>query len=176
MIAACARISPHEVPAPLSLTLCGGRGNDEDEYAAIVRAARAAPWPIELTGRLDQKSLAQRYRTAEAFVLPSFFEGLPLVTIEALACGCKVVMTDLPGVRPWMEQNVPAAPVWWVRPPRMAGIDEPVADDLPAFEERLRTALVGALKAPHASCDVSALSWESACARVLGAVRTGGHA
>ena len=69
-------------------------------------------------------------RSSDVFVLPSFYEGLPLVTIEALACGCKVVATDLPGVRPWMEAMLPGAPVTWVASPRMTDVDTPVAADL----------------------------------------------
>ena len=32
-------------------------------------------------------------------VLPSFYEGVPLVLAEAAACGCRLVATALPGVR-----------------------------------------------------------------------------
>lgn len=173
LIEACSHIGPHELAAPLSLTLCGGRSNNEEEYEGIARAAAAAPWPIELVGRLSQRDLAQRYREAEAFVLPSFFEGLPLVTIEALACGCKVVMTDLAGIRTWVEENLVDAPVWWVKPPRMASVDEPVPEDLPAFAGRLKAALLAALATPSTPCDTTALSWESVCERLLGIVGEG---
>ena len=44
---------------------------------------------------------------SDVFVLPSFYEGLPLVIIEALACGTYVICTDLPGIRNWIDQNLP---------------------------------------------------------------------
>ena len=73
------------------------------------------------------------------------------MVIEALACGCKAVVTDLPGIRPWISANIPAAPVWFVEPPRMESVDEPVADDLPAFEQRLAKAIDAAAAAPAPS-------------------------
>lgn len=81
----------------LRLCLAGGH-NDPEEYAGIVARAARCVSDVAFLGRLSQTDLAQAYRSADIFVLPSFFEGLPLVVIEALACGCKVVTTDLPGI------------------------------------------------------------------------------
>lgn len=110
---------------------------DDVEYARIERLTAASDVPVTLAGRLDGDGLVRAYRSSDVFVLPSFYEGLPLVTIEALACGCKVVATDLPGVRPWMEAMLPGAPVTWVASPRMTDVDTPVAADLPLFERAL---------------------------------------
>ena len=45
-------------------------------------------------GSLQQEALAEVFRQSDVFALPSFFEGLPLVTMEAMACGCIVVGTN----------------------------------------------------------------------------------
>ena len=170
LLEALDRIAPDDLPAErggLRLRLAGGHSGDESEYEAIVARAQACRWPVELLGRLAQEELAQVYRSSDVFVLPSFFEGLPLVSIEALACGCKVVMTDLPGIRPWMEASLPAADVRWVEPPRMECVDEPLAQDLPAFEARLADALRAAICAPARPCDTSSLSWERLTERAV---------
>ncbi len=44
-----------------------------------------------------QSNMADWYRFSDLMVLPSFFEGLPLVAIESLAAGCPVVATAVDG-------------------------------------------------------------------------------
>lgn len=149
----------------VSLTLCGGLGPDYSETRLADETAHCGQEAAYL-GKLAPADLAQAYRGAEVFVLPSFYEGLPLVVIEALACGCKVVVTDLPGLRPWIEGNIPDAPVVYVAPPAMQAVDEPLASELPAFEERLAAAIEEALRMPARPCDVSALSWDALGARL----------
>ena len=145
----CAKLL-ETAPSDITFNLVGGY-NDEHEYAELREQADASPYRFAFPGKVDQNQLAGIYRNSDVFVLPSFFEGLPLVVIEALACGCKAVVTDLPGIRPWISKNIPAAPVWYVEPPRMESVDEPVADDLPAFERRLAKALDTAATAPAPS-------------------------
>jgi len=81
-----------------------------------------------------------------------------------------VVVTDLPGIRPWLQANVPEAPVWYVEPPAMRNVDEPELDALPAFEARLAAAIEEALAAPATPCDVTGLSWDSLARRALSLV------
>lgn len=153
----------------LRLCLAGGY-NDSEEYAGIVARAARCVSDVAFLGRLSQTDLAQAYRRADIFVLPSFFEGLPLVVIEALACGCKVVTTDLPGIRPWLDANAPGAPIVYVAPPLMRGVDEPFEDELPAFERRLADAIETCTLLEAAPFDVSHLSWEGLTARIVEAL------
>ncbi|HUT76426.1 MAG TPA: hypothetical protein VM285_02005, partial [Polyangia bacterium] len=94
--------------------------------------------------------------------------GVPLVLAEARACGCRVVCTDLPGVReriaPTLGGSLSLVPL-----PRMMRVDEPNPGALPAFVDDLETALSRALDAgPVPPCGeaLAPLSWKAVFARV----------
>ena len=148
------------------LRLAGGH-NDEAEYARYRQRAQDCRCPVEFLGQLPPARLAERYRQADVFVLPSFFEGLPLVVVEALACGCRVVVSDLPGIRPWLEESAPGAPVVYLQPPRMRGADEPYPEDLPAFSGRIARGIEQAAALPPCEADLHELSWEGLTARLV---------
>jgi glycosyltransferase involved in cell wall biosynthesis len=123
----------------VKLLLAGSAG---DTSADAIRRQAADLENVTFLGALPQAQLAGMLRTADVFILPSFFEGLPLVVVESLACGCRVVMTDLPGLDSWMPEGLCAEGlVERVPLPRLTGPDTPVAEDLPAFVERLAGAL-----------------------------------
>jgi glycosyltransferase involved in cell wall biosynthesis len=98
-------------------------------------------------GRLAQPELAEIARQATVFVLPSFYEGLPLVLVEAMACGCRLVATSLPGIEQELAPALGSA-LETVALPELDRVDEPRADQLPAFVERLTAAIERALIAP----------------------------
>ena len=162
-------------PQAVELRLVGGY-SDQGQYDRIVELAGRCRFPVVFGGRVSQDDLVLSYNESHVFALPSFFEGLPLVTVEALASGCRAVVTSLPGVRPWLDASLPDAPVSFVEPPRIQGVDVPVPEDLPAFEQRLSDALLEQLQAAAerplggTGFDATAVSWDSLAARMAALV------
>lgn len=78
---------------PWSLTVVGDGAERE--------ALKALANTLGIAGRVEfvgyQQSPERYFKKADVFVLPSLYEGLPTVLIEALGHGCRVVATDCPG-------------------------------------------------------------------------------
>lgn len=150
-------------PDRYELVLAGGYGN-AGEYRQICHLAEYAPCHVTFLGRLNHQELALEMNQSDIFILPSFYEGLPLVLIEAMACGLKTVCTDLPGIRPWLDRAIPENGTVFVAPPRMYNEDEPYPEDLPAFEARLALGIEQAQYQPLPDPGlVTKVSWDSLC-------------
>jgi glycosyltransferase involved in cell wall biosynthesis len=66
----------------------------------------APPGPgVEVLGRLSDHELADRYRRAWVFCLPSSYEGFGVPYIEAMACGTPVVATPNAGAREVLDRG-----------------------------------------------------------------------
>src|SRR5208283_4745149 len=61
---------------------------------------------IVFLGRVDRKKLIQIYQNATIHVIPSIYEGLPTVLLEAMACGLPVIATEIGGNRDIISSNV----------------------------------------------------------------------
>ncbi|WP_028323215.1 glycosyltransferase [Desulfatirhabdium butyrativorans] len=97
---------------------------------------------LDFLGLLSQRELAEVFRSAHLLVLPSFYEGLPLVVVEALASGCRVVTTDLPSLDSWLPERLDAEGVVERVPlPRLRNVDEPYPEDIPVFVDRMARAV-----------------------------------
>ena len=49
---------------------------------------------IHFTGFIPHEELPKLYNLADLFVVPSFYEGFGMTTVEAMACGCPVVASQ----------------------------------------------------------------------------------
>ncbi len=50
---------------------------------------------IDFEGNVSDKELIELYKNARLLILPSFYEGFGLPPVEAMACGCPVVVSKL---------------------------------------------------------------------------------
>jgi glycosyltransferase involved in cell wall biosynthesis len=79
--------------------LAVGKGPDLESVRAQV-AQLGLETNFKLAGFVSDEELPFYYNLADLFVLPSKSgEGLPLVALEAMACGLPVIATDVGGIK-----------------------------------------------------------------------------
>ena len=149
-------------------TLAGGCRDE-----SVLERLNDLPSYIKWLGQIPQAELADIMKSSEIFVLPSYFEGLPLVLIEAMASGAVPVSTDLPGVKPWIDSNVPGSTAVFVPMPDMKTIDTPTDEGRNKFREDLFNAVRGTIKRIYeqglpAAPDTSSITWDSVAERIAG--------
>lgn len=136
-------------PERFRLSLAGGCNDDQIKALLGVppddqlRKGHLLDEPCETDylGVLSQKALANSFRRNDIFILPSYYEGLPLVLIEAMACGLRTICSDLPGVREWIDSAIPENDTVFIKLPTMIETDTPDKRDLPDFAEAIASAL-----------------------------------
>ena len=84
------------------LTIVG----DGSERATLEAMAAPLADRVRFTGFQSQEEVAQILATADAFVLPSFAEGVPVVLMEALAAGLPAIATRITGVPELIDHGV----------------------------------------------------------------------
>jgi glycosyltransferase involved in cell wall biosynthesis len=87
--------------ADVPLWVIGKPYSDNAEYAVRFRTLQSRhPDLIRYEGPItDRRNLARVYRQARGFVLLSTMESLSLSALEAAACGCPLLLSDLPWAR-----------------------------------------------------------------------------
>ncbi|HYG00751.1 MAG TPA: glycosyltransferase family 4 protein, partial [Candidatus Saccharimonadales bacterium] len=71
-----------------------GSGNLEDEIRSIARGIKA----MHILDWQPAEKIHEIYITADFFILPSKFEGLPLTILEAMAAGLYIIYSNVGGV------------------------------------------------------------------------------
>lgn len=73
-----------------------GKADHEGEYSSkIVELAKSSD-NIVLTGTLLGTPLEELYTHAGIFILPSYYEGLPIALLEALSYGVRCIASEIP--------------------------------------------------------------------------------
>ncbi len=114
-----------------------GSGAEKEE---IVTLSKTLGTKVTLHGSVKPEHLASLLKASHLFVLPSFYEGVPLVVLEALGCKCRIVTTNLPGIKE-MFSTMSCTWVQRVELPEMESIDRPRSDAEAGFIHRLEQSL-----------------------------------
>ena len=124
----------------ISLTLIGGGvGQESDDIKATINHMNSN---IHYLGFVEQEELLDSFYDSHIFILPSFFEGLPLVVIQALACGMRVISTKLPGLSEFLGKEFEElGAMSYIDLPNMQTIDTPKESSVKEFEEDIKLAL-----------------------------------
>ena len=126
------------------LNLVGSGSGEEKDYC--LQLAKELGERVKVHGALSQEDLASIMRKSHVLVLPSFYEGLPLVILEGLASGCRVVATDLPGIKELIG-GTQTDFINLVKTPRLRNIDQPYREDEYPFEKDLKEAILQQINA-----------------------------
>jgi glycosyltransferase involved in cell wall biosynthesis len=152
-----------EAGAPdFKLVLVGATGSGENG-AEMDRLVRAAGPRVVHIGAVPEEVVAWVLKCSDLFVLPSLFEGLPLVMLEAAACGCPCVVSELPTVKSWVPRRwIDDRHFHLVPKLETTDADLPVAGDVPRFVDALASGIAGMLARTRTREDSETLAAELA--------------
>ena len=80
---------------PFKLVIAG-EADHESAYSLQVKKLAERTEGVVLTGLVTGKRLGELFSNAGLFVLPSYYEGLPIALLEALSYGLPVMVSDIP--------------------------------------------------------------------------------
>lgn len=128
------------VIAKTPLWIIGKPYSDSDPYAQrFVSLARSNPGVIRFEGAIsDRAQLARIYREARGFVLLSTMESLSLSALEAAACECPLLLSDLPWARTSFKEDARYCPI--TSPSSTAPLLRQFYDDAPNLKSAARPA------------------------------------
>lgn len=147
-----------KLPEGARLQIAGGA--NPRNFAAVDRPEGEG---VDWLGRIDDAELVRRYRAADAFVFPSLYEGFGLPPLEAMACGCPVLLSraaSLPEVGGCEEEGAAR----YFDPESESGIAGAIEGFLalpPPFRDGMRR---------RALARAARFSWDEIAGRVAGAL------
>ncbi|MDD2427033.1 MAG: glycosyltransferase family 4 protein [Eubacteriales bacterium] len=155
-------------------------GTADAEMKALLNSDNVPSQAIRLFDVESQAELAEHLRHSDVFVLASYYEGLGLIAIEALASGVALVSNNLPALSQQLAPSLEDTDlISWVELPRLRNLDEPYAEDIPAYVSRLSAAMEEQARRTlrtngereNLSQSVQVFSWESLAAKLVQIVK-----
>lgn len=86
----------NKIKKPDYKLVIAGDADHETEYSRKIKKSAYGNENIILTGFLSGYPLQELYSNAGLFVLPSYYEGLPIALLEAMSYGLPVLVSDIP--------------------------------------------------------------------------------
>ena len=115
-------------------------GGSGPEFEDCLELADKLGEKVTNHGYVTHRKLSELMKRAHLQVLPSFFEGLPLVLFEGLASGCRIITTNLSGFDEIFGKTSRDT-IDLIQLPPLETIDQPYIED----EGKLVTALSGSI-------------------------------
>lgn len=150
--------------------ILAGSGTGE-EYDEIISYSQKMSDKVKLYGYMDTQEIADLFRSCDIFVMPSFYEGLSLVTIEAMACNLKVVMNELENFMDFVGDDIiNSKNIEFVKMPKLFDADKVVKEEVNDYIQRLSLALENQINNLYNnnfekdfSYKIIQFSWENIC-------------
>jgi len=102
-------LAAHKIPE-LRLVMLGN-GSLAGRLRSIF-SDRGVAERVVFPGQIKQNDLPRYYRNADLYLSASHSDGTSISLLEAMACGCPVLVSDIPGNRAWVEPGVQG---WWFK-------------------------------------------------------------
>ncbi len=150
-----------------------------DQYEDIRSYSESFGGRVRFLGNLDQADLAEEFRKSDIFIMPSFYEGLSLVTIEAMSSGLLVVSNELDGLKSFLPEEIKKSGlIKFTSRPKMISLDRPREDKLYEYEESLARTIVEQIENldkrlemyEEARSQIESLSWAGLFRRIEGEI------
>ena len=93
------------VDTPNAFLLLGNKGSQTAELEQLVSDLQLTEH-ISFIPLIAEADLPQLLRAADVYISASEVDGTSVTLLQAMACGIPVVVSDIPGNRPWVEQGV----------------------------------------------------------------------
>ena len=117
-------------------------GNLKEEDRLRVEELVGDSTKIRIYNAVDQVHLGEIMRHKDVFILPSYFEGLGLIAVEALGSGLRVVATEIEGLIEFLGEKINSSEIIeYIKMPTIYDTDKAVEEEKPAFINRIVEAL-----------------------------------